>query len=165
MARDSGFAWLVGRWWFWTALVSLLFAQPLVRVFLRDPPVLPKVIAAVPEFGARQELDGKVWLASDPANTAELLRLHRRLRKLGDSFRIVVLPLDGNFTPPERVNPRVWKPLAAADAQTLARFFQLPVGEIALVDQTGQLRGRYPVGSKSDDDSLVTDVGLLVNNY
>jgi hypothetical protein len=178
MQKESGFAWLVGRWWFWTAAVVLLFAQPLVRTLLREPPHLPPKLAVLPSSRLRAELRGKTWIAGFHASSAELLRLHRRLRKLGDTFRIVVLDdaspshdplaplsavIDGKST---RINARVWRWVGDNPATPeLCRALALAPGTAAVIDADGQLRGRHSLGVKADEDALVADVGLLVNNY
>src|SRR5262245_4600077 len=51
----SRMKWLVGRWWFWATLVGTLFALPLVRTFLREPPVMPPVLGQAPDLSLTRE--------------------------------------------------------------------------------------------------------------
>lgn len=156
--NDRGLSWLVGRWWFWALAVSLLFAQPLVRTFLRSAPIAPPVGASLPEFHLVREsgaafdpstVSGRVWVATfvqpgahdadADATLDAVLRLQRRLRNMGDAVRLVTLPSDDSaptaqamerLSRAHHANPRMWL-FATGDAMELARLraaFGAPTG-------------------------------------
>jgi protein SCO1/2 len=195
-----GLAWLVGRPWFWAIAIAVLFLQPLVRTFLRERPQLPPVGAQLSPFelvretGARfgtRELTGRVWIASfaptdDGARElgASLAKVQRRLRHMGDSYRIVTFATDpardtvaaeAALARSLHANPRAWCFVtgdAAALASVAADFHYTPGRDlVTLVDQAGRVRGQYdprlPVGegNQKGQDALVADLGLLVNSY
>ncbi len=199
--NSRGLPWLVGRWWFWALAISILFAQPIVRTLLRPPPILPKVYGRLSEFKLTREdgrtfgsdnLKGKVWVASfialSDAHAAEKMegmmhQLHRRLRKLGDSFRLVTFTVDPShdsapllaaYSQAHLTNQRIWS-YVTGDRATLesivSNVFKVQMGPSAdgapfvLVDGDGQFRGAYHPEDQDGMNSLVGDVGLLVNNY
>ena len=106
---------LVGKPLFWIAVITTLFAFPLVRSILRPlPKALPQLGELAPfmtpyaagektgqVFDAR-DLSGRVWLASflDPKDADclpiidAMTKLQRRARNLGDAWRLVT------FVPP-----------------------------------------------------------------
>src|SRR5262249_54444763 len=109
MSSERGLKWLVGRRWFWALAITLLFLQPLVRTLFRERPKLPPVGAQLSSFELVREtgepvgtrdLGGKVWVASFvPASDfgevgAALSRVQRRLRHMGDSYRLVTIVVD-----------------------------------------------------------------------
>jgi protein SCO1/2 len=141
---------LVSRPWFWAVAIATLFAFPLVRSLMRDPPRLPPVMGQLPYFALTDErgeiwnsraLDGRVWVAgflvvdrpgSDATRTME--ELEKRMRKLADAFHLVTVTLDPEHDTPARLtdwarshhaNPRRWTFLTGPrpEVERLAQAF------------------------------------------
>jgi cytochrome oxidase Cu insertion factor (SCO1/SenC/PrrC family) len=187
-----GITWLVGRWWFWVLAVAILFAQPLVRTFLRPPPSAPPVGAGLPDFHLVREtgepfdprtVSGRVWVASfvkpgapDADATLEaVFALQKRLRNMGDAIRLVTLPSDDSAPPASTMaglsrahhaNARVWL-FATGEPMDVARLraaFGVPDGPSSTRLWLVDSRG-YLRGSYERDhiDSLVEDLSVLAN--
>ena len=159
--------WLVGRWWFWALLVSALFALPLVRVFSRDPPVLPPVRGQAPEFTLTREtgvpfgsrdLANKVWVVSrfvsedETPSMKAMLHLQRHMRKLGDAFMLVSIVVD-----PARDTQQVLAD-AAKHHQTNPRRWALCTGP---VDELKRIRSELQI----DPSRRATDPLVLIDAH
>ena len=194
VTRESTLAWIVWRWWFWALAVAILFAQPLVRTLLREKPVLPPVGAAVPAFEAlretgqpfgTRELGGRVWVASfvvadEADDTLEILRkLQRRLRHMGDSYRMVSFAAIPDQDDVARLaalarrahaNPRAWCFVTGTTLAPVAAALHVALGArpdptLILIDQHGHIRWQYDPRNPAEVDSLVATLGLVVNAY
>ncbi|MFI5289446.1 MAG: SCO family protein [Polyangia bacterium] len=131
-AHDSGFAWLVGRRWFWALVIGTLFSLPLVRALLRPPPKFPPVRGLAPIFTLTREngkafgshdLVNKVWVVSRFTDDDSMLsmrtmhELERHMRKLADEFELVSVVVDpavdstarlADWAKVHKTNPRRW---------------------------------------------------------
>jgi hypothetical protein len=175
--NERGLAWLVGRPWFWIVAISILFLQPLVRTFLRERPQLPPVGAAAPSFELTREtgaplrsedLAGKVWVAAFGDESA-LAPIQKRLRHMGDSYRLITFALDGGDLAARaravHANPRSWF-FVTGDRAVLERVAApFPHDRVTLIDQSGRMRGDYDLADRSEADALVATLGLLANSY
>lgn len=131
-AHDSGFAWLVGRRWFWALVIGSLFSLPIIRTMLRPAPKFPPVRGLAPTFTLTRE-DGKpfgnkdlthqVWVVSRFSNddadpTMKVMHLlERHMRKLADAFELVSVVVDpqvdsvarlADWAKVHKTNPRRW---------------------------------------------------------
>lgn len=127
---------LVRNPWFWASFISISFALPLVRTFMREMPKDPPVFFPAPQFnlidenGAAygpEQLKGKLYVASFfftscqsvcPRINQKLKVVQKRLRGLGTHVQILSFSVDPETdTPPVlfakarelEANPYVWK--------------------------------------------------------
>ena len=187
---ESGFKWLVGRWWVWALAIAILFAQPLVRTFIRPAPHAPPQGVGLPAFHLVREdgspfdpheVSGRVWVAqfvqpgAPEADGAleTMLALQKRLRNMGDSVRLVTLPSDDSGPSTEvmkglakahHANTRVWV-FATGDTMDLAHLragFGVAGGKTDPRFYLVDARGHLR-GAYEALDPLVEDLAVLVN--
>jgi protein SCO1/2 len=102
-----------------------LFAYPLTSALFKKVPEAPRVLFQIPEFTlidqlgqpfGSKDLDGKVWIANFvftncpsrcPMLTADMAKLQKRMRNMGNAVFLVSFSVD-----PERDTPEVLKAYA-----------------------------------------------------
>jgi protein SCO1/2 len=134
MAPATWLPRLVGRAWFWVAVVLLIAAMPIARAFTRRlPPMLP-VLGEVPAFSlvdqngenfGSTDLAGRAWIAAALSPSAqegdliggELRRIQHRAHNLGADFHVVSISTEPDrdappdldaFVKRHRGSPRMW---------------------------------------------------------
>ncbi len=194
--------------WFWTISLILLFSYPLIRSINRELPNPPAKYFKIPEFKLVNEnnkffgssnLKGRVYLASFiftscpsvcPKITADMKKIQKRVRGLGDKIALVSFSVDPTNDTPEVLfkyardagaNPYIWTFLTGDIKEIknlLNNGFRVAMGDktknsddiidiahsqkIVLVDYDGDVRGYYSL-DKESVNKLMIDVGLLVN--
>jgi protein SCO1/2 len=172
VASESWWSRLVGRAWFWTAVVATVAALPLARAFSRRMPPLLPTLGVIEDFSlidpsgapfGSRELRGRTWIAAalSPSGADgdligdELATIQHRAHNLGADFQVISISSDpAHDAPPElaafvqshRGSPRMWRFLTGDErevARLLQSFSALAGGSRAwLVLVDGQLRVR-----------------------
>lgn len=132
------------------------------------------------------ELRGRIWIAGwldlrDPAAWAQLRAVQARARNLGEAFAILSLSREAEPGPVESLarqnglSPVTWHLIGrSADGERargatdgLAGALEaLGSGDgrsVILIDGEGVRRGSYPIANEAQRDTLLRDIGLLVN--
>jgi protein SCO1 len=132
---QSRVAAATGSAWFWFVFIGLLFAYPIASAVTKTVPDPPKVMFQLPDFTltdqlgqpfGSKELDGKVWIANFiftncpsrcPLLTADMEKLQKRMRNMGDAVYLVSFSVD-----PERDTPEVLKAYAEKHHANVRRW-------------------------------------------
>lgn len=180
---------LFQRWWFWVAVLAVLWSFPLIKALRAPlPPRLPgedgpSLDASLPdELGGTTtlaELRGTVLILTPlPLTEArardltweELVKLRKRLRGLDQALEYVVLGQGGAAEDlhdwlQEHRAPRPELHFGLDDGATwrqLAAQADAPGAEFLLLDRHGRIRGAYGA-EPAEIDRLVTHAGQLCN--
>jgi hypothetical protein len=176
---------LVGKPWFWTAAVALLFGAPFVRGLLAGrAPSPPPVLGRFPSFSVEDDrgrtvspesLRGRPFIASEvclqcgaagPAAAEAMRVLLHRARNLGDALRVVSFVPGGDAQAlsalrRQRAASGRWMLLAGDPPPVHAAL--LEGRAFVLVDAQLRIRGRYEGVSPSNIDEALRDASLLLN--